>query len=61
LTFAIKELLLPIFGLALLVHLSEFPTITADQTTKPFIGGFFLGSGIDLPSEVGSGNDGTES
>ncbi|MDG1277799.1 MAG: YitT family protein [Algoriphagus sp.] len=59
LPFAIKSTL-AIFGLALLVHLIEFPTITADKLLIAVFGGFFLGSGIGFAIRGGAVIDGTE-
>jgi uncharacterized membrane-anchored protein YitT (DUF2179 family) len=57
--FAIKSTL-AIFGLALLVHFIEFPTITADKLLIAVFGGFFLGSGIGFAIRGGAVIDGTE-
>jgi len=59
LTFAIKSTI-AIFGLALLVHFIEFPTITADKLLIAVFGGFFLGSGIGFAIRGGAVIDGTE-
>jgi uncharacterized membrane-anchored protein YitT (DUF2179 family) len=59
LTFAIKSTV-AIFGLALLVHFIEFPTITADKLLIAVFGGFFLGSGIGFAIRGGAVIDGTE-
>ena len=59
LSFAIKSTL-AIFGLALLVHFIEFPTITADKLLIAVFGGFFLGSGIGFAIRGGAVIDGTE-
>jgi uncharacterized membrane-anchored protein YitT (DUF2179 family) len=57
--FAIKSTI-AIFGLALLVHFIEFPTITADKLLIAVFGGFFLGSGIGFAIRGGAVIDGTE-
>lgn len=57
--FAIKSSL-AIFGLALLVHYIEVPTITADKLLIAVFGGFFLGSGIGFAIRGGAVIDGTE-
>jgi len=59
LAFAIKSTI-AIFGLALLVHFIEFPTITADKLLIAVFGGFFLGSGIGFAIRGGAVIDGTE-
>jgi len=59
LSFAVKSTL-AIFGLALLVHFIEFPTITADKLLIAVFGGFFLGSGIGFAIRGGAVIDGTE-
>jgi uncharacterized membrane-anchored protein YitT (DUF2179 family) len=60
LTFAIKSTV-AIFGLALLVHFIEFPTITADKLLIAVFGGFFLGSGIGFAIRGGAVIDGKSS
>ena len=57
--FAVKSTL-AIFGLALLVHFIELPTITADKLLIAVFGGFFLGSGIGFAIRGGAVIDGTE-
>jgi uncharacterized membrane-anchored protein YitT (DUF2179 family) len=59
LAFAIKSTI-AIFGLALLVHFIEFPTITTDKLLIAVFGGFFLGSGIGFAIRGGAVIDGTE-
>ncbi|WP_296704325.1 YitT family protein, partial [Algoriphagus sp.] len=59
LAFAIKSSL-AIFGLALLVHYIEVPTITADKLLIAVFGGFFLGTGIGFAIRGGAVIDGTE-
>lgn len=58
-SFAIKSSL-AIFGLALMVHYIEVPTITADKLLIAVFGGFFLGSGIGFSIRGGAVIDGTE-
>ncbi|MEK9913323.1 MAG: YitT family protein [Flavobacteriaceae bacterium] len=57
--FAVKSSL-AILGLALLVHLLEFPVITSDKLLIAVFGGFFLGVGIGLSIRGGAVIDGTE-
>lgn len=57
--FAVKSSL-AILGLALLVHLLEFPVITSDKLLIAVFGGFFLGAGIGLSIRGGAVIDGTE-
>ena len=57
--FALKSSL-AILGLALLVHLLEFPVITSDKLLIAVFGGFFLGVGIGLSIRGGAVIDGTE-
>ncbi len=57
--FAVKSSL-AILGLALLVHLLEFPVITSDKLLIAVFGGFFLGLGIGLSIRGGAVIDGTE-
>ena len=59
LPFAVKSSL-AILGLALLVHLLEFPVITSDKLLIAVFGGFFLGVGIGLSIRGGAVIDGTE-
>lgn len=57
--FAVKSSI-AILGLALLVHLLEFPVITSDKLLIAVFGGFFLGVGIGLSIRGGAVIDGTE-
>ena len=57
--FAVKSSV-AILGLALLVHLLEFPVITSDKLLIAVFGGFFLGVGIGLSIRGGAVIDGTE-
>ncbi len=57
--FAVKSSL-AILGLALFVHLLEFPVITSDKLLIAVFGGFFLGAGIGLSIRGGAVIDGTE-
>ena len=57
--FAVKSSL-AILGLALLVHLLEFPVITSDKLLIAVFGGFFLGVGIGFSIRGGAVIDGTE-
>lgn len=57
--FAIKSAA-AIVALAVLVHLIEFPPVTADKLLIAVFGGFFLGAGIGLSIRGGGVIDGTE-
>jgi len=57
--FAVKSAL-AIVGLAVLVHIIEFPPITEDKLLIAVFGGFFLGAGIGLSIRGGGVIDGTE-
>src|SRR6056300_100025 len=57
--FAVKTSI-AILGLALLVHLLEFPVVTSDKLLIAVFGGFFLGVGIGLSIRGGAVIDGTE-
>src|SRR5210317_2664233 len=57
--FAVKSSI-AILGLALLVHLLEFPVVTSDKLLIAVFGGFFLGVGIGLSIRGGAVIDGTE-
>jgi uncharacterized membrane-anchored protein YitT (DUF2179 family) len=50
-TFAIKSAV-AIFGLALAVHIIDFPTVTQDKLLISVFGGFFLGLGSDCQCEA---------
>jgi uncharacterized membrane-anchored protein YitT (DUF2179 family) len=58
-TFAQKTIL-AILGLALVLALVKFPTVTHDKLLTAVFGGFFLGMGIGLAVRGGSVIDGTE-
>ena len=57
--FAIRAAI-AITGLALVVALVHFPSITQDKVLVAVFGGFFLGAGIGLAVRGGSVLDGTE-
>jgi uncharacterized membrane-anchored protein YitT (DUF2179 family) len=58
-TFALKTFL-AIVGLAIVLALVEFPTITEDKLLIAIFGGIFLGAGVGLSVRGGSVLDGTE-
>jgi len=58
-TFAFKTFL-AIVGLAIVLALVEFPTITEDKLLIAIFGGIFLGAGVGLSVRGGSVLDGTE-
>jgi uncharacterized membrane-anchored protein YitT (DUF2179 family) len=58
-TFAIKSVI-AIVGLALVLALVHFPTITNDKLLTSVFGGFFVGMGIGFAVRGGSVLDGTE-
>ena len=58
-TFALKTFL-AIVGLAVVLALVEFPTITEDKLLIAIFGGIFLGAGVGLSVRGGSVLDGTE-
>ncbi len=58
-TFAQKTIL-AILGLALVLALVKFPTVTHDKLLTAVFGGFFLGMGIGMAVRGGSVIDGTE-
>ncbi len=58
-TFA-KKTILAILGLALVLAMVKFPTVTNDKLLTAVFGGFFLGMGIGLAVRGGSVIDGTE-
>ncbi|MBM3920512.1 MAG: YitT family protein [Sphingomonadales bacterium] len=58
-TFAQKTIL-AILGLAVVLALVQFPTVTNDKLLTAIFGGFFLGMGIGLAVRGGSVIDGTE-
>jgi len=57
--FALKTLL-AIVGLALVLLVISFPTLTQDKLLIAVFGGFFLGAGIGLTMRGGAVLDGTE-
>ncbi len=57
--FAVKSII-AIIGLALIVHVVPYPTITSDKLLIAVFGGFFLGAGIGMAIRGGAVIDGTE-
>ncbi|MFN5217226.1 MAG: YitT family protein, partial [Sphingomonadales bacterium] len=55
-----QKTILAILGLAIVLAVVKFPTVTNDKLLTAIFGGFFLGMGIGLAVRGGSVIDGTE-